>query len=104
MLQLTFVFLGILAVLGTIGALSTGLDHETRTIAAVFGMVAWAYWGLSGFAVETASSGAVVSQTHVGLVALGLGAAVVMLLVSAKLAFELLGESTSDREVLDPHA
>lgn len=104
MFQLTFVFLGLLAVLGVVGAVSTSLDHETRTIAAAFSMAAWAYWSISAFSVETVSNGQVVAQNHVGLVALGAAASAIMLLVFAKLAFELLSGSTSDREVLDPHA
>lgn len=104
MLQLTFVFVGVLALVGTLGAVETGLDHETRAISAAFSMAAWAYWAVSALSVDAvASDGSIVSETYLGLLALGAAAAAIMLLVLTKLALETPSDG-ADREVLDPHA
>lgn len=100
MLQLTFLFVGLLGVLATAATLSRRLDHLTRTITAAFAMAVWFYWAVSAFSIEVATSNGVTAQTHIGLAAIGVAAGMVMLLSLAKLAF---GSMASDSEVLDPH-
>lgn len=100
MLQLTYLFVGLLAVLASGVTLSQRIDKLTRTITAVFAMVAWAYWSVSSFAVEVAGGP---TDTYVGLVAIGAVTAGIMLLSAVHLAFEAMGEEETRNEVLNPH-
>lgn len=99
-MQLTFLFVGLLAVLCTLGRI-VRFDDELRALSGIAATVFWSYWGLHAFAVTTVSNGARVTDSYPGLGYLGIALAAITLLVSLKLFVDMLREGldqTSDGE------
>jgi len=95
MLQGTFLFLGLLALVASIGTMRPRLDTPTRVIAGAFGTFAWTYWSISALSIQATtdatSSGLTEPVSYLGLTALGLAAAATLLLSTARLAFGSIG-------------
>lgn len=99
MLQHTFLMLGLVAVLASAATLSASIDQLTRQTTAVFATVTWAYWGVSAFSVEPVTDAGVgAAQTYVGLTAIGLTAAAVMLLSALRLTFSAASDALDSQE------
>jgi len=110
MLQLTFVFLGVVAVLASGATMNVRLDVPTRIMTGAFSTFAWLYWSISALSVQPATSDletagdAVLAGTglvdpvgYLGLTAIGLAAAAVLLLSTARLAFGSIGTTYNEQ-------
>lgn len=99
-LQSTYLFVGFVSVVASAGAMTVRLDEQTRLVLAAFAMMVWSYWALQSFSVAVvADNGTVVTESYVGLAALGATAAAVMLLSVAKLTFAGAGAALEDTGV-----
>jgi len=96
MLQLTHLFLGVVALLASAATLSPRLDELTRSIIAAFSMICWAYWAVSSMTVNVAGQ---TTETYVGLAAIGASASAVMLVSLVRLAFVSAGEELNQEPI-----
>lgn len=97
MLQLTFVLVGVLAVLATMGAISSRIDETTRLLMSVAAMATWGYWSLSALTVTVITeTGTRVTESYLGLAALGAVFGAVMLLSSVRLAFGSMDQALNE--------
>lgn len=94
MFQLTFIFLGVVAIAASAGAMARGFDDGTRIILGGLAMVCWAVWGFSAFSVEVATQGGIVTHSYRSLAYLGFGASVVMTIALYPRVFEQLNNIT----------
>lgn len=97
MLQLTWLFVGVVALLTTVGALRSGYDTATRLIAGAFAMVLWAVWAFGAYSVEVVSHGEQFVYGYPQLAYVGFAGAVIMFLFVIRLAFALLRDDAEDR-------
>lgn len=104
MLQLTFLWLGTVAFLVTIGTFSGAMLLEVRgdvrhmidVLGGFAGVVLWALWGLAATNIEVVSNGSVVtnSATALGFVAaIMAGISLMIALVGVSSIVNVLGES-----------
>jgi len=96
MYQLTYLFLGTIAFFASAATMQPRFDPLTRATTGTFAMIAWAYWALSSLAVEVATLGGTVTQSYTGLAAIGLAAALIMLISVWRLAFGSVDQAATD--------
>lgn len=91
-----FLFVGVLGVLSSGAAMSSRLDMGTRTIMAMFSVVAWAIWSLQATDLQQLSHGDPYYYQFNSLMYLGAAAALIMLIVVVRGAMSTLqGNSTT---------
>lgn len=94
--QLTVVAVMALAATASVGAMTTRLDAETRTVVATAAMVLWAWWGFATRNITRMGDTATVSEAYVGLSYLGFAFALIMLLFVVQMALATLTSDSTE--------
>ena len=91
MMQLSWLFFGVLAASASAGAISGGLPRYISQILAAVSVILWGYWGWNATNVEVISSGVTQVAAYDGAMYIGLIAAAIMFLLLVESIFGWFG-------------
>lgn len=93
MLQLTWLFVGMVALLAAVGGMQR-FDIWTRIIMMGLSMVTWLVWAFGAYNVEVVSGGQTTAHEYPQLAYLGFVLSAVTLAVLLRMAFDAIRDST----------